>query len=593
MRNKIIITILALGFLSQASVATAITDWNFFGKEVLADIAARGIQRGVMTGLSNSITNLVLESDKTQSATGRPGFVQNWRDHMGEGRFRGENVFRYQFGQTGTCGYFRDELGALFGADPDGGNALPINTKAAIARLHPYELTSRCTLTYVTGGAKRESDPDSKSGDGLVHDIWFHSNDAWGSFAELSRPQNNFFGAFNMAMNELVAQSEFGKEVTIRDTVDGFKPIKWVPEESDFFNEDSPGCIPDSAGRCIAPGDVGTPAGTQADVTFKVFDMEFDLIANADDIEDLIIVVSAGLVTKLTNFSNADSIEMDAKRSVVNLQDWGNATACMEKCNEKVFGNSTASCMQAMTEILAMKLDQVAAAAASSGDDDGGNGGNGDGDEGRRDSGINITVDTTLLQVQTNPDGSVPGETPQQTLERQAMEVCTGDSPEIRYAKCQMFCMEYLQGAELNPEGEGRCGVNYPKPECFCSSTDPTSSWQYVDMVKDIQRRIAREACSDGDGSEIGIVCDGNMGRLVGGLNTAAGTLYMDALSAAISASGSGVTGNYHWVGDEPILGVDNGERTEYYDVITSAGRVWNNDGKVICTPKSPRVNPV
>jgi len=583
MRKKLIITILALAFFAQASVATAITDWNFFGKEVIADIAARGIQRGIMTAMNNAITNLVLESDKTQSATGRPGFVQNWRDYMGEGSFRGENVFRYQFGQVGTCGYFREELATLFGASPDQTDVLPINTKAALARVHPYELTSRCTLTYVSGGSKRESDPDSKSGDGLVSDIWFHSNDAWGSFAELSRPQNNFFGAYNMAMKEFIAQSQFGKEVNVRDTVDGFKPLKWVPEESDFFNENSPGCIPDSAGRCVAPGDTGTPAHVQAGVTLKIFGTEFDAVANADDIEDFIVVITAGLISKLTDFSKADSIEMDADRRKVNLQDWGNTRSCMKKCDERVYGNSTASCMQALTEIIAMKLDQVAAAAASSGDDDGN--GNGNGDNNRDRDAPRASIDTTLLQVTS---------TPEETLGEEAADVCSGDSSEIRYAKCQMFCIKFLQGAELNPEGAGRCGVNYPAPECFCDSTDPSTSFEHADFVRGVQASLATQACNAG--RDIGINCADRgphgLGRLTGGLNTAAGTKYMDALVAALNAAGS-LEANYHWVGDEPILGIFNGERTEYYDVITSAGHVWNNMGKVICVPKSPRVNPV
>jgi hypothetical protein len=63
----------------------------------------------------------------------------------------------------------------------------------------------------------------------------------------------------------------------------------------------------------------------------------------------------------------------------------------------------------------------------------------------------------------------------------------------------------------------------------------------------------------------------------------------MDALIAEINAT-TNLQASYHWVGREPILGVFDGERTEYYDVITSTGGVWNNDGKVVCVPKSPKV---
>jgi len=570
--KKTIISILALAFLAQASIATAITDWNFFAKEVIADTLARGIQRGIMTALNDNITGLVLESDKTQSAAGRPGYVQNWRSYLGEGRFQGENIFRYEYGQTGTCGYFRDELGALFGASGESGDVMPIDTKAAIARIHPYELTSRCTLTTVTGPGRRESNPDSKEGDKLIDDIWFNSNDAWGSFAELSRPQNNFYGAYNMAVSEFLAQSEYQKEVSFRETVDGFKPIKWVDEDYDFFNPDSPGCATDIEGRCIASGDIGTPAGVRAGVTLKIFETEFDLLANADDIEDFIAVISAGLITKLGNFGNGDSIEFNVVRSKPDHRDFFNAQACINECNDKVFGGSTAECLAAMTGIIADRLAAVEAAAGSSGNS------SSDSDD---DSNITPTIDDTiLLQIDGVSD-----------LDQQASDVCVGDSSEIRFAKCQVFCMNYLYGAELNPDG-GRCGVNYPQPECFCAETDSTTSYNYPSTVIGIQNSVVSQACAAG--TDIGVICDDRgphgLGRLVGGLNPSAATKYMDALIAAIN-TGTNLQASYHFVGDEPILGVFDGERTEYYDVITSSGNVWNNGGKVICTPSSPAVN--
>lgn len=574
--KKIFIVIIFISLLiGQVPTAKAVTDWNFFGKEVIADIAARGIMRAVMTAMSDLITTTILQGDKTQSAAGRPAFVDNWRTYLGEGSFRGENIFRYQFGQASTCGYFRDSLATIFGASTENDTILPIDTKSAIARLHPYELTARCTLTTMTDiPGVRKSDPNNViDQNSLVGDLWFNSNDAWGSFMELSRPQNNFYGAFNMATKEFKAQSDLSREVNIRETVDGFKPFKGVDKESGFFDPESPGCIRDSEGRCIGLGDTLTPANTTAGVTLKLFETEFEFISNADDIEDLMVTVIAGLLGKFTNFRAGESIEVGAVRSKVDLNDYNRTRACINVCIDRVYDGSTLECLRAVGDLLSQQLQDIEEATNSSTTiptpPPSGGGNN-----------TNAVIDTILLTNGNTLDPSDPAV-------QEAFNICSGESAEMRFAKCQMWCINFLTD-DLLGEEDGRCGVNYPPPQCTCAAIDPTVTYEHYNTVLSIQQSLAQNCTPD-----LGITCENlgpsGLGHLTGGLNRSSATLYMNALVAAINAN-TNLQASYHFVGDEPILGVFNGERTEYYDVITSNGRVWNNGGKVICTPSSPVV---
>ncbi len=567
MKKILVIIIFMLLLIGQTPTAKAITDWNYFYKDVIGDIIARAAMRATMNTINDMVTDLILKGDKTLNALGRPAFISNWRSYLGEGSFRGETVFRYQLGQASTCGYFRETLGAIFGASTKAGaKILPIDTKSAIARLHPYELTARCTLTTGTGG-KRTSKPDDKENqDNLVKDLWYYSDDAWGSFLELSRSQNNFYGAFNMAMREFEAQVGLGKEVNTKEAVDSFTPIKAVDEKSSFFDPESPGCTKDDEGRCVAVGDTVTPAGMTAGVSLKLINSEFDFITNADDIEDLLTSVITGLIGKLSNFKAGDSI---SKGSVTGdnfnfMQGFTRSQKCMGWCNEGVYESTVASCIETMGIILSEQLDAIESNTTPT-----------------EPSEPNATIDTTLPVILADNHTTT-------TTEETLKKVCKGTTAEIRYSKCQQICVGFLTGDSGSDDTlNGRCGVSYPKPECTCAAIDPSVTYSYANMITDAQRSIVSSGESIGlSGDDLGPF---GLGSLSGGLNKDSAKLYMNALVAAINAGG-GVTATYHFKGDEPILGISNGTETEYYDIITSNGHVWNDQGKVICSPSSPNI---
>jgi hypothetical protein len=266
----------------------------------------RGI-RSELTNLSEQVTEQILEGDKTQDPNGEPAYVEYWRDFIGESRFRGENVFRVQFNETPVCDYMKESLQMIYGVgelDQPDGEGLPAqyDTKAARTRVHPYELTARCTLASIEGAGDNEGAGD-KGNQGKFLSAWINAGDPLGAYAELSRTSNNFYGAWLMADEEFETQSEFEKEKDVLEILAnaGIRGIK------DTGEEDEPGCLKDTQGRCVVLGKISTPGKVLAEAAAKTITAEFDIITNRNEGHFKSIIGS--LIEKFLNFNTGTGFE--------------------------------------------------------------------------------------------------------------------------------------------------------------------------------------------------------------------------------------------------------------------------------------------
>ena len=263
--------------------------------------------RNELSNLSEQINVQILEGDKTQDPNGEPSYVEYWRDFIGESRFRGENVFRVELNETPICDYMKKSLQLIYGVSeidsPDGAGLPPgYDTKSAEARVHPYELAARCSLATIEGANDNDGQGDKNNQDKWLGD-WINSGDPVGSYLELSRTSNNFYGAFLMADKEFESQSDFEKEKDVLEIVAnaGLKGIK------DTGETDEPGCLQDAQGRCVILGKVVTPGKILAESAAKVITAEFDMITNRNEGQFRSVLNS--LINKFLNFNTGTGFE--------------------------------------------------------------------------------------------------------------------------------------------------------------------------------------------------------------------------------------------------------------------------------------------
>lgn len=206
--KKIIATLVILAFLvsyfsylnvpsAQATDggggwASAAAGWASYArymlKEFVIDLAARFIANSQLKGSLKGIAGQVLQSGRTGRT---PSFIQNWRNLITDGQYRGEDVFKTILSNTTQCPYFRKELRDTFGVKTT--LPLPKNTNnLRVNNLDPFTTRGNCTMPQAWSIQNYQRD--------------FSGNGGWDALARLSQPQNNFYGSMLMSLNEVNSQ---------------------------------------------------------------------------------------------------------------------------------------------------------------------------------------------------------------------------------------------------------------------------------------------------------------------------------------------------------------------------------------------------
>ena len=304
-------------------------------KEFGLDTAARFLARGL---LSNTI-NTMIRKIQTSGRQGRSAsFVQNWRRFLVQSQHRGEDVFRRILGNTTFCNYLQGDLRTIFRAD----TVLLDNDQTEEVRawnLDPFKRRGKCTM------------PPGWTVENFQRD--FSGNGGWEALARLAQPQNNFYGAFLMSLEELAVQRALDTEA---DSIEaqsggGFTGIRQGPTTGGAPNSCGeppvlgycsgsgipcnpknigPGGVyldcatvygpPDPNGplssytqcvgaqrvpsqaRCTFLGNVITPAKLLGDATSQTIDKNIGWLITSDEISEVIVAVISAVTQRLNNF---------------------------------------------------------------------------------------------------------------------------------------------------------------------------------------------------------------------------------------------------------------------------------------------------
>lgn len=352
-------------------------------KEFGLDTAARFLARGLLS----STINTMIKKIQSGGRTGRdPSFVQDWRKFLTQAQHRGEDVFRAELGQTEFCNYLKGDLRTIFRAN----TTTQIDpAKVRSGNLDPFTRRGRCTM------------PSGWRIDNFQRD--FSGNGGWDALLRLAQPQNNFYGAYLMSLEELAIQraldvdadayeSQAGRGFTgirggstsrggscdippnqgtctndIRRTCsndEGCGTGAQVCDAGICGNNPSQTCTIDSEcplesrgvctgiqpqydqARCTFLGKIFTPASLLGDAASQTIDKNIGWLITSDEISEVIVAVINSVMGRLNNFLSDPGRDTPAKqtrsRPPSDYED--RYTACVRSCNGRA-GDSYSNCI--------------------------------------------------------------------------------------------------------------------------------------------------------------------------------------------------------------------------------------------------------
>jgi len=264
-RKKTAIVIVLTISLLWGSLAYQVNATDVFATVKFGlDTAAKAAAQGAFRAISNKILNKV----KIGGPLGGKLFVQDWRDFQLQAQYRGEDIWRgiLYVAANGTdtgippflCGYIRNSsvFRSLLPRKIDNNGLLALNRK--VDSLQEYLVAAKC--------------------DPLVnqnYDIFiknFNQGGGWDTWGKLLQPQNNVFGALELAFNELGKQRKVEEMAAINEARagSGFTGIR--------------DCLTRTQGTsaCAILGRIKTPGSTIGEQVTSVFDANLKFYTTAD-----------------------------------------------------------------------------------------------------------------------------------------------------------------------------------------------------------------------------------------------------------------------------------------------------------------------
>lgn len=287
---------------------TVVADIPFSIKEQVEDVVVRAAARRLQSELQKRVWSKIQSSGR-DSLPGAPGaaFVQDWREFLQGGQYRGEDVFRAiladaTVGQNATvCEYLRGPLGKVFRAYSVVPNFIP--SKYRVNSLQYFKIENRCTLP-----ADFDLEAFKKN---------FNSG-GWGAFLKLTEPQNNFLGLYANSVSELEKQRGFEEKVDQEEAAAG----------SGFTSRRTNCQGRGPSLRCVVLGDIQTPGEILQQTVQRSIDEDFSWITSADEFSELLANIAGNLLgnmlDKLDNL--AKGAPGRAAGQVFNL------SACINEC---------------------------------------------------------------------------------------------------------------------------------------------------------------------------------------------------------------------------------------------------------------------
>jgi hypothetical protein len=254
-------------------------------KELIKDPIARCIARQVLDSMNEGI----LKITRTGGRNGGPSFVTNWRNFILEAQYRGEDIFKGMLASSNLCNYFGQSLKKNFGAERKI-NLSSIRTR--VGDLQSFQTKIRCTL------------PPNFDIENYKNN--FSENGGWETFSRLVEPQNNFFGAYLMSLEELEKQRSLEERTDIYQT------------QGHGFTSKQSCKLKGPNGRCLIYNDIETPADIIKELSAEALKTELNWVVGTDELNELVSNMFKTLINRLSNLSGskglsetADSLETD------------------------------------------------------------------------------------------------------------------------------------------------------------------------------------------------------------------------------------------------------------------------------------------
>jgi len=304
--KKIIALIIIIGLVGGVFIYTANQTragaFFYFLKEFIIKPLVRKLANALENKLVNSINGLV--SGLTQKV---PSFITNWRNYTLDSQARGNDIFRSVLADTTLCPYFKTNLQTAFGADKYGGTlsgatvkvggTTAYQNKTSVPGLPSFQNLANCTLPANLNVNTFRTD--------------FAKGGGWDTWNKLIQPQNNFFGAYSLALGEQTKQIQTENQ-SARDVSIAGQGFMGQKLDIDKSKKTSPsGCtgstLASGAGRCIWFGKEVTPPKFLGDLSVKSLETKIGRVGAGQEITDvvfnLISAVINGLANKILNFS--------------------------------------------------------------------------------------------------------------------------------------------------------------------------------------------------------------------------------------------------------------------------------------------------
>lgn len=234
-------------------------------------------------------------------SSGSPNFITNWRNNVLSAQGRGNDIFRSVLAGSNVCPYFKNKLLAAFGAQQYLGSLQKSKVgqyaiDTFVPGLPSFQQTANCSFNAT-------ADPKLNIANFKAN----FSNGGWSAWNQLIKPQNNFFGAYNLALGEQQKQisTESGANQQQNIANQGFLANKLgtIPDALGKILPFANGCILKVPGtnRCIYEGKTVTPGNVLQQETGHTIQQQIQMLTNVQSPTDIVQFLTNLVVVRLSN----------------------------------------------------------------------------------------------------------------------------------------------------------------------------------------------------------------------------------------------------------------------------------------------------
>lgn len=279
--------------LGPVPVEDIVFNPRYQSKEYVQDIIARCAAREILTKMNQNILNVV----RTAGRDGGVSFIKNWRNFILGSQYRGEDIWRgilyvAAYGDSNLqvppllCDHIRNSpaFRSLLPRQVD--NLIQSRIQRRVGTLEEYLTAAKCD-SFV-----------NKNYETFLRD--FAAGGGWDMLEKLAQPQNNVFGAINLAMDELERQRKIEEKTDINEALagGGFTSIRGTSTRG------SSCIVAGIGGSCIIYKDIKTPGSIILGGVNATTEQELAYIANADELNEVIASALEVLFNRMADLGN-------------------------------------------------------------------------------------------------------------------------------------------------------------------------------------------------------------------------------------------------------------------------------------------------